>query len=166
MCGHTITVNAPVNDVVAQLTEMRLAVGVARSIGRADVGREEAQGAGKGRLGEEDLVGALVTRDDGEVLMRPRVVSDLMSITVGAVDDLPALVSLDRDDVVGRDEEGSLGSLTAQKIQQAAGESAWAVIEGDGDNARLRAPLDDLAVGNTSNLGTGYVLGRCVCSPR
>lgn len=152
--------------MVAQLTELRLAVGVARSEGRADVGREEAKGAGKSGLGEEDLVSALVARDDGEVLVPPRVVGDLVSITVRAVDDGPALVGLDRDNVVGRDEEGSLGSLAAQQVQQGVGKSAGAVIESDGNNARLSAPFDDLSIRNVADFGTGDVLGRCVCSPR
>lgn len=120
--------------MVAEIAELVLAVGVAFAIRRAHVRREKAENLGKGRLGPEHLVSALLGAELRHVLVRPRMLGELVALAVGAGDDLPV-----RLDVDASQEKGDFGSRLGQNVEKLVGQVAGAVIKGNCDDAGLRA---------------------------
>lgn len=137
--------------MVAEIAELVLAVGVAFAIRRAHVRREKAENLGKGRLGPEHLVSALLGAELRHVLVRPRMLGELVALAVGAGDDLPV-----RLDVDASQEKGDFGSRLGQNVEKLVGQVAGAVIKGNCDDAGLRAFVNYFAC--VFFLSTIYVL--------
>ncbi|TLS31476.1 hypothetical protein PpBr36_03399 [Pyricularia pennisetigena] len=123
LVAPVVRVDVPLDDVVAETPRLRQAVGVAAAVRRA-------QHVDKGLLGPHDLVPPRVGVERGHVLVRPRVVRDLVALGHHAPDQAPPRLALERPlAVVGRDEEGRLGVVLLQKVQHVLGVDAGSVVK-------------------------------------
>lgn len=147
LVAPVVRVDVPRDDVVAEPPRLRQAVGVAAAVRRAKVRREPpAQHVGKGLLGPHDLVLAGVGVEHRHVLVRPRVVRDLVALGHHAPDQAAPRFALHGPlAVVGREEEGRLGVVLLQQVQHLLGVDAGSVIKRQGYDLGLLALSYDLA---------------------
>ena len=140
--------------MVSQRREFTVAGTRARRIGRAEIGRNDAQDGLESDLVVDDLGAALLGRDKLEVLVTPGVAADLMALGDHAADDgrVPRAGVLDLafGAIVADDEEGGLNLVGLEDVEELAGVDVGAVVKGQGHLALLDALGDVDAVGDVA----------------
>jgi len=185
----TLGVEVEVGDMVAQVIHYLLAEGRAAGVGRAHVGREEAEDVVDGDLVVHHLVDDLLLRQLGSILVRPAVAGDLVAFIVHSLeterralasrastlkhaggrgeeelahsypDDVrpgsARVVDLTLADVGTGDEEGCLGVVLGEQVQEVVCVQVRPVVIRDGDVTRVLAAIDTrAAVGDRADART------------
>ena len=189
----TLGVEVKVGDVVAQVVHYLLAECRAAGVGRAHVGREEAEDVVDGDLVIHHLVDNLLLCQLGSILVRPGVAGDLVAFIVHPLDDGETgvssssldtqhstlkhrgeelahtylddirpgcawVVDLTLADVGAGDEEGRLGVVLGEQVQEVVCVQVRPVIIRDGDVTGLLASIDArAAVRDRANARTSDV---------
>jgi len=155
----TLGVEVEVGDMVAQVIHYLLAEGRAAGVGRAHVGREEAEDVVDGDLVVHHLIDDLLLRQLGSILVRPAVAGDLVAFIVHSPDDVrpgsARVVDLTLADVGTGDEEGCLGVVLGEQVQEVVCVQVRPVVIRDGDVTRVLAAIDTrAAVGDRADART------------
>lgn len=163
-----IGIQIEVRDDVSELSKDILANSVARRIRRAHICRVFANNVADGHLILDHLVIDLSLSDLGEILVRPGVGSDLVTLCDHASDDsTPLLINGTLAKVNTSDEEGSFETGSSELIQDLVSVDVWTVIVSNGNGSWLATRVDaSTAVVDIALLGTGIVTGgsssRCL----
>ena len=157
-----IGVQVEVRDYVAKFLQNVLTDIVARRIRRAHVGGIFSENVTDCHLVLDHLVVDLSLGDEGKVLVRPGMGSDLVTFGLHALDDSgPLLIDSTLADVVTGNEEGGLESGSVELVKNLVSVDVWAIIVGDGNGACLLASIDTATtIRNTSLHGTSVVASR------
>jgi hypothetical protein len=154
-----ISVQVEVGDDVAKLLENALAGRVARRVRRTHVSRVFADDVADSHLVLDHLVVDLSLGDSREILVRPRVRSDLVTLSNHTPDDRgPGLVDGTLANVDASHEESSLETSCLELVQNLVSVDVRAVVIGNGNSSWLAASVDaSTTVRNAAFLRTSIV---------
>ena len=149
-------VEIPVGDVVSVRVKRRDTGSVAVSIGRAEIGGDEAKDEIEGHLVLDDLVVELLSGCGVEISVRPRVRGDVVTgiehvleqarvVGGGLIDGRLAAV-------VGIDIKGCLGVVGSKNVEERSSVDVRTIVERQGHLAWNRAICDDGAVWDAAKL--------------
>lgn len=155
-----IGVDVEVDDVVAEISHVSLALTGAAGVGGTHVGGNLANDVAESHLVLDHLGLAVFLRDCAQVQVSPGVGSKLVTLRVHTLEDVNKLggdVYLTLVDVVAGNEEGSLCVVLLHQVQYMRCEGLRrAVIVGKSDSSWLHTAIDSCAtIRNVSNLGPG-----------
>jgi hypothetical protein len=156
-----ISVQIEIGDDISKVSHIISATrcGRASGIGRTHVGGEFANDVADGHLVLHHLVVTLLLGDLVEILVRPCVTGNLVTLSDHAADNsrpgLGLVIKSAFSDIDTSDEEGSLESICCELVQNVVGVNVWAVIVGNGDSSWLNTIVDTLStVRNCTKLGS------------
>jgi hypothetical protein len=164
-----VGINIEVDDMVTKVGQISLALTNTAGVRRAHVGGDLANNVAKSHLVLPHLLLAVDLGDGTQVQMGPGVGSNLMTLSIHALDNVNELgcdIDLALADVVASNEEGSLCVVLLHQVQDVRGKNLlWAVIVGESNSTRLDTSVDSIStVLDITSLGASN--GRSIGTSR
>lgn len=167
-----VGVEVEVGHDVTEIPHDGLAGVVAGRVGRAHVGRVLSDNVADGHFVLDHLVIALGIGDNAEILVRPGVGGDLVTLCNHAADDIcPRSSGVDGalSNIDSGHEESGLEAIRRELIKHSVSVDVWAIVICDGNSARCLAGVDATSsICDVALLGSWIITsaGTCRCLVR
>lgn len=156
-----IGIQVEVGDDIAELLHDVLTDFVTRRVRGAHVGRVFANDVADGHLVLDHLVVHLSLGDGGEILVRPSVRGNLVTVGDHTIDDIaPLLIDSTLAKVDTGDEESGLETGSSELVKNLVSVDVWTVIVGDGNSSWLAAHVDT----STTILNAAFLRASIIAS--